>query len=104
MTNGAYDEWKPEQYTDYMYDRKCFIIIKGEQWVGIYNMDSGRHLMRSYDKESIKVDGHWPVNDAAGVEIPVLLLMWLKAKQMAHKYHWGQRLADILWRVMNETD
>ena len=29
-----------EQWTDYKYDGKCFIIIKGEQWVGIYNMDS----------------------------------------------------------------
>ena len=44
MTSGVYDEWKPEQYTDYMYDGKCFIIIKGEQWVGIYNLDSVRRI------------------------------------------------------------
>lgn len=31
MNNGIFDEWKPEQYTDYIYDGKCFIIIKGEQ-------------------------------------------------------------------------
>ena len=31
MNNGIFDEWKREQYTDYMYDGKCFIIIKGEQ-------------------------------------------------------------------------
>ncbi len=28
MTDGTCDEWKPEQYTDYMYDGRCFIIIK----------------------------------------------------------------------------
>jgi len=45
MNNGCYDEWKSEQYTDYMYDGKCFIIIKGEQWVGIYNMGSVRRIV-----------------------------------------------------------
>lgn len=44
MNNGCYNEWTPEQYTDYMYDRKCFIIIKDEQWVGIYNIDSVRSI------------------------------------------------------------
>ncbi len=44
MMNGVYDEWKPEQYTDYMYDGKCFIIIKEKQWVGIYNMDAVRKI------------------------------------------------------------
>ena len=38
--NGCIARWKKEQWTDYKYDGKCFIIIKGEQWVGIYNMDS----------------------------------------------------------------
>ncbi len=38
--NGCIAKWKKEQWTDYKYDGKCFIIIKGEQWVGIYNMDS----------------------------------------------------------------
>ena len=45
MDNGIYDEWKPEQYTDYMYDGRCFIITKDEQWVGIYNLDSVRRIV-----------------------------------------------------------
>lgn len=45
MMNGIYDEWKPEQYTDYMYDGRCFIIMRGEQWVGIYNMDAVRRIV-----------------------------------------------------------
>ncbi len=43
--DGAYDEWKPGQYTDYMYDGKCFIIMRDGQWVGVYNMDSVRRIL-----------------------------------------------------------
>ncbi len=32
----TYDE---NSYTDYSYDRKCFIVSNGNRWVGIYNMD-----------------------------------------------------------------
>ncbi len=38
--NGNVVKWKKKQWTDYKYDGKCFIIIKKEQWVGIYNLDS----------------------------------------------------------------
>lgn len=38
--NRTIHTWKPEDYTEYRYDGKCFIVIKGEQWVGIYNMDT----------------------------------------------------------------
>lgn len=38
--NGCICKWKRKEYTDYKYDGKCFIIIKDEQWVGIYNMGS----------------------------------------------------------------
>lgn len=40
MANKCYDDWKSEEYTDYMYDGKCFVIIKDEKLVGIYNMDT----------------------------------------------------------------
>ncbi len=45
MRDGIYDEWKAEQYTDYMYDGKCFIIVKNERWVGIYNLDSVKRIV-----------------------------------------------------------
>lgn len=38
--NGNVAKWKKKEYTDYKYDGKCFIVIKNEQWVGIYNMDN----------------------------------------------------------------
>lgn len=44
FSNGAFIQWNEDQYTDYMYDGKCFIIIKGQQWVGIYNMDCVRSV------------------------------------------------------------
>lgn len=40
LKNGLYDTWKQDQYTDYIYDGKCFIIIKENKWIGIYNLDS----------------------------------------------------------------
>ena len=38
--NGCECKWQEVEFTDYKYDGKCFIIIKGEKWVGIYNMYS----------------------------------------------------------------
>lgn len=38
--NGSVVKWKKKQWTDYKYDGRCFIVIKKEQWVGIYNMDN----------------------------------------------------------------
>lgn len=43
----------------------------------------GKHLMQSYDAE-VK-NGR---NEVVGVEIPVLLLMWIKAKWLGIKYRW----------------
>ena len=57
--------------------------------VCVISKASGRHLMQSYDAETIRVPGRtWAINDCAGVEIPVLLLMWMKAKYLCFKYHW----------------
>ena len=60
--------------------------------VCVISKASGRHIMQSYDAELIEVPGRaWAVNEGAGVEIPVLLLMWLKAKYLAVKYHWERK-------------
>lgn len=37
--NGDVITYGEDDYTDYSYDSKCFIVIKGQQWIGIYNMD-----------------------------------------------------------------
>lgn len=51
--------------------------------VCVLHKASGKHIMQSYDAE-VK-NG---MNEDAGVEIPVLLLMWIKAKWLGVKYHW----------------
>ena len=34
------DKWSGNEFTDYYYDKKSFIILKDGRWVGIYNMDA----------------------------------------------------------------
>jgi hypothetical protein len=70
-----YEKHEPQNY-----DHIVCVICK----------ESGKHLMQSYDAEVKEVDGDF-INDGCGVEIPVLLLMWLKAKYLAIKYHWKRR-------------
>ena len=36
--NGDYIKYKPEDYTEYKYDGKYFIVIYDKQWIGIYNL------------------------------------------------------------------
>lgn len=38
--NGTVTKWKNGEWTDYKYDRKCFIVIKDESWVAFYNIDN----------------------------------------------------------------
>ncbi len=38
--NGEKAEWTKKEYDEYKYDGKTFVIVKDNQWVGIYNMDS----------------------------------------------------------------
>lgn len=52
--------------------------------VCILHKRNGKPIMLSYDEKVI--DGR---NEVCGVETPVLLLMWLKAKYMKFKYHWN---------------
>lgn len=48
---------------------------------------SGKHLFQSYDAEVMQSKTIY-YNAMCGVEIPVLLLMWLKAKYLSFKYRW----------------
>ena len=31
--------YRPVDYTEYKYDGKYFIVIKDNQWIGMYNLD-----------------------------------------------------------------
>ena len=39
MSNGYSCEWSADEYTDYKYDGKFFILIKDEVYVGFYNLN-----------------------------------------------------------------
>ena len=38
--NGNSATWTQDEWDDYSYDGKAFIIKKDREWVGIYNFDS----------------------------------------------------------------
>ena len=42
--NGEICHYGPEEYTDYQYDGKYFIVIKDKQWIGFYNLDVIRYI------------------------------------------------------------
>lgn len=44
MTNGTPAFWNKDEYTDYMYDGKVFVVLNGSQRVGIYNIDYVREI------------------------------------------------------------
>ena len=37
--NGEVSHYKDNEYTDYKYDGKYFIVIRDNQWIGFYNLD-----------------------------------------------------------------
>lgn len=39
LKNGDVCTYKPDSYTEYKYDRKYFVIINKNQWIGLYNLD-----------------------------------------------------------------
>lgn len=55
--------------------------------VCVLHKASGKHIMQSYDKFVLQIGDKYK-NEGCGVEIPVLLLMWLKAKRLSVKYGW----------------
>lgn len=42
--NGDMTNYGPEQYTDYKYDGKFFIVISDKQWIGFYNLDCVEYI------------------------------------------------------------
>lgn len=39
MRNGEMAHYKPDEYTDYKYDGKYFIVIRDKKWIGFFNLD-----------------------------------------------------------------
>lgn len=54
LRNGCIVRWKKKQWTSYKYDGKCFIVIKDNEWAGIYNMDSIISVVVKKEKKAKK--------------------------------------------------
>lgn len=55
MRNGHLINYDENQFTDYQYDGKYFVVIKGKQWVGLYNLDCIEYVQ--YEDPVPKVNG-----------------------------------------------
>lgn len=44
FSNGDMVHYAPEEYTDYKYDGKYFIVIRDKQWIGFYNLDCVEYI------------------------------------------------------------
>lgn len=42
--NGDICYYNPDEYTEYKYDGRCFIVIRDEQWIGFYNLDCVKYI------------------------------------------------------------
>ena len=42
--DGDMAHYEPNQYTDYKYDGKYFIVVYNEQWIGFYNLDAVKRI------------------------------------------------------------
>ena len=42
--NGETCHYAPDEYTDYWYDGKYFVVIFEKQWIGFYNLDEVRYI------------------------------------------------------------
>lgn len=51
--NGDMAHYKPNEYTDYKYDGKYFIVIYEKQWVGFYNLDCVEYIEVERNKQDI---------------------------------------------------
>ncbi len=73
--NGDMCHYKPEEYTDYKYDGKYFIVIRGKQWIGFYNLDCVEYIEVQDESEYVKMQfhhedkGYWEVEDIPKSEV-----------------------------------
>ncbi len=40
MADSQEIKWQKEEYDNYIYDGKFFIIAKNGEWIGFYNLDT----------------------------------------------------------------
>lgn len=45
MNNSQEVKWQKEEYDNYRYDGKFFIIMKNGEWIGFYNLDAVKSIV-----------------------------------------------------------
>ena len=48
--NGEIARYKDDDYTDFRYDGKYFMVIRDNKWIGFYNLDSIMCILVHEDK------------------------------------------------------
>lgn len=44
LKDGRTITYKEDEYTEYKYDGKVFAVIMGQQWIGIFNIDTIEYI------------------------------------------------------------
>lgn len=44
LLDGETIEYTKDDYTNYVYDGKFFIVIYHDQWIGLYNLDAIQYV------------------------------------------------------------
>ena len=53
LKRGEYITYQRDSYTDYMVQSGLFVVLNGDQWIGIYNMDSIEYVAYIRDAECV---------------------------------------------------
>ena len=85
MKRKGYIKTREDRYSVYYEKRKPPNIVKT---IGVLKLVSGEIVFQSYDAKVVRLINGEYINQVFGVEVPVLLLMWMKAQYMKIKNHW----------------
>lgn len=85
MKRRGYIKIREDRYGVYYEKREPPNIVKT---VSVLKLVSGEIVFQSHDAKVVKLVNGEYINKIFGVEIPVLLLMWMKAHCMRIKNRW----------------
>lgn len=85
MKRRGYIKTREDRYSVYYEKREPPNIVKT---IGVLKLVSGEIVFQSYDAKVVRLINGEYINQVFGVEVPVLLLMWMKAQYMKIKNHW----------------
>ncbi len=85
MKRKGYVKTREDRHSVYYEKREPPNIVKT---IGVMKLVSGEIVFQSYDAKVVRLINGEYINQVFGVEVPVLLLMWMKAQYMKIKNCW----------------